>query len=79
MFPNDIGLSRSTATRPPEVDTKRPVATLEHRTNVHAVTRADCAECLPAPCILCGQVLCPDAVAHRLEVVSSERYWIEVA
>jgi len=74
-----IGESRSTATNPPKNDTRRPVATLEHRTFVHPVAQADCLECLPAPCILCGQVLCPEAVAHRLEVVSSERYWIEVA
>lgn len=54
------------------------VASYEHRAFVHPVTRSDCRECLPAPCV-CGGVLCPDAFEHRREVASSETYWIAVA
>lgn len=69
---------RSKPTGRPEADTRRPAATLQHRTDVHPIPQDDCSGCLPAPCV-CGRHLCPDAVAHRLDVASSERYWIEVA
>jgi hypothetical protein len=81
MFSTVLGVSASAPVNPPKADLnwgRRPVATLEHRELVHPVTRADCLDCLPAPCC-CGQLLCPSAVEHRLEVVSSESYWRTVA
>jgi hypothetical protein len=70
------GVSSSTTTRARELDTPGPTASLEHRTFVHPVTRGDCVECLPAPCV-CGRMLCPDAFEHRRAHAGSEASWRE--
>ena len=52
----------------------RPVASFHHRAHVHPVTRGDCLECLPAPCV-CGSYLCPQAFEHHREHAGSETTW----
>lgn len=55
-----------------------PVASLEHRTFVHPVSRGDCLECLPAACV-CGSYLCELAFEHHRATAGSENYWRAVA